>query len=281
MATLLSPRKKLLPSEYEATPMSLRLSKVQRSFLSEKKRKSPLYNEQKYLRKLIDIGMKSVERGDEFQDEQEGTFNPKSATSIAELKNEITREVIEHVRASTKCLADISTIQFDGLSKILTSTRAALTSQMTTGQERQDAMAKILEAMIGETTLAAIPNMKTVSAASEQQCAPTVQKYENLLPTKGNKMISKIQISISEENEQGIRTFTLSGELGKQTAEATLGWHIANLIDSLLRREGNSIKPQPENEPPTPAKSQSRLIKRTPHYDNLDQELIDPNPTLL
>ena len=64
-------------------------------------------------------------------------------------------------------------------------------------------------------------------------------------------MISKIQISISEENEEGIRTFTLSGELPKQTTEVTLGSHIADLIDSLLRREGNSSKPQPENGTPT------------------------------
>ena len=91
-------------------------------------------------------------------------------------------------------------------------------------------------------------------------------------------MIGKIQISISEENEQGIRTFTLSGELGKQTAEATLGWHIADLLNSLLRREGNPTKPEPE----ASQQSQARLIKRhVPPHDQLDQELIDWDPAML
>ncbi len=199
MATLRSPAKKKRVSEYEATPVPLRLRKTQRSFLNEKKRKSPLYSEQKYLRKLIDLGIKAVERDDEYDDDKKGVFNPKSATSIAELKNEITKEVIEHIRASTKHLEDVTGIQFDGLSKNLAKTRDVLTSQnehvsdqLEDGHEQDQLMAKILVAMVGQAGRAANlvyemlkvnPAMSAVIAKGEQQTQALIDRYAKLLPT--------------------------------------------------------------------------------------------------
>lgn len=188
--------KKKKPSEFESNPIPLRLKKEQRVYLNEKKRKSPLYNEQRYLRRLIELGIKAEERGEEYKDIREGKFNPNSPQSIAILKGEIIGELVEHIQVSSRHAQDVNGIQFDKLGKDVSALQATinenarLLTQIELLREQNNNLSKILLAMTGESTLTAHltqallgkdPEAPKIIATGLEKVEAQISKYRKLL----------------------------------------------------------------------------------------------------